>query len=84
VSFNNNGGHVMKFMGTPMLLPGQSIALKIKMLWSLAQSSRAKEMEWLTLWRRSCCTYVRNCSQSTHVHIPTEANASNSNKRTGN
>jgi len=35
----------MKFMGTPMLLPGQSMVLKIKVLGSLAQSSRVKEME---------------------------------------
>jgi hypothetical protein len=35
----------MKFMGTPMLLPGQSTVLKIKVLGSLAQSSSVKEME---------------------------------------
>jgi hypothetical protein len=35
----------MKFMVTPMLLPGQSTVLKIKVLGSLAQSSRLQEME---------------------------------------
>ena len=56
----------MKFMGTPMLLPGQ-YSPKNKSAGKSGTEFQGERNGMTHIMTPVLCTYVRNCSQSTHV-----------------